>query len=546
MQERTRRTVGRGAGARAFALSFVLIAGPWLAAGAAEQAGGSSELYDLWIRHGRVCDGTGAAAVEADVLVRDGRIVRIAAVRDARAKQVIDATGKVVAPGFIDAHSHGDPLSDASFANFATQGVTSVVLGQDGVSPGYPEERTGRARYSLVRWMAAVDKAPLQTNVVALVGHGTLRSMAGVGIAPKPTQPQMEAMQKMLRDGLEAGAFGMSTGLEYVPGRYAGRDELIELADTVGRADGLVMSHMRSEDSDKVVDAIDELIAQSGRARVHVSHMKIVFAHEAQEGDRVLNLLESARERGVDITADVYPYLAGYGDLSLVYPPWAKTRAEWDKAVATNRARLEQYLRDRIELRGGAGAILFAQPPYTNVTLAQLAARSKLPPEKVVIDVIGFGGPSAAHFNMRQDVQDRFIAWQYASISTDGGPTLHHPRSWGTYPKILQEYVRDRKVLTMEQAIRKMSGLPAQIVGLRERGELRAGYYADIVVFSPDKVRSNATWDVPTRPASGIDVVILNGCVAAANGRMTSQRCGKLLRKPRVLKEQPTALARAN
>jgi N-acyl-D-amino-acid deacylase len=260
----------------------------------------------------------------------------------------------------------------------------------------------------------------------------------------------------------------------------------------------------------------------------------------------VLRLLESARDRGVGITADVYPYLAGYGDLSLVYPPWAKTRADWDRAVATNRAGLEQYLRDRIALRGGAGAILFAQAPYTNMTLAQLAERSKLPPEKVVIDVIGFGGPSAAHFNMRQDVQDRFITWQYSSISTDGGPTLHHPRSWGTYPKILQEYVRERKLLTMEQAIRKMSGLPAEIVGLRGRGELRAGYAADIVVFSPDTVRSKATWDEPAQPASGIDVVIVNGCVAAENGRMTSQRCGKLLRKPHAASEQPTALAQAN
>jgi N-acyl-D-amino-acid deacylase len=500
--------------------------------------------YDLWIRNGRVCDGTGAAPVEADVLVRDERIVRIGSVSGVTAKRVIDATDKVVAPGFIDAHSHGDPLSDASFANFATQGVTSVVLGQDGSSPGYPDDRAGKARYSLVRWMAAVDKAQLQTNVVTLVGHGTLRSMAGVGTAAQPTSPQMDAMQKMLRDGLDAGAFGMSSGLEYVPGRYAHRDELIALADTVGRAGGVVMSHMRSEDSDKVLDALDELIAQSGRARVHVSHLKVVFAHEAQEGDRVLQLLESARQRGVAVTADVYPYLAGYGDLSLVYPPWAKTRAEWEQAVATNRAGLEAYLRERIELRGGAKAILFAQAPYTNMTLAQLAERSKLPPEKVVIDVIGFGGPSAAHFNMRQDVQDRFVAWQHASISTDGGPTLHHPRSWGTYPKILQEYVRDRQVLTLERAIRKMSGLPADIVGLQARGELKPGYYADIVIFSPATVRSNATWEKPAQPASGIDVVIVNGCVTAENGRMTPQHCGRLLRKPHAASDQPTALVR--
>ena len=505
----------------------------------------NAEAYDLWIRGGRLYDGSGAAPVQADVLVRDGRIVRIGATAKVRARQVIDATGKVVAPGFIDAHSHGDPLSDNSFANFVTQGVTSVVLGQDGSTPGYPDDEPGAADYSLVKWMAAVEKSELQANIVTLVGHGTLRSMTGVGVSPQATLQQMEAMQKILRDDLDAGAFGMSTGLEYVPGRYAQGGELIALADTVGRSGGLVMSHLRSEDSDKVIEALEELIAQSGKARVHVSHLKIVFAHEVQEGERVLALLDAARQRGVAITADVYPYLAGYGSLALVYPPWAKTREEWNAALATDRPKLEAWLRDRIELRGGAQAILFAQAPYTNVTLAQLSAQTKLPPETVVIDVIGFGGPSAAHFNMRQDVQDRFIAWEHASISTDGGPTLHHPRSWGTYPKVLQEYVRERKVLTMERAIHKMTALPASIVGLPQRGELREGYYADIVVFSPDTVRSNATWDEPEQAASGIDAVIVNGCVQMENGRMTSRHCGRLLRKARAAPTRSTALVHA-
>jgi N-acyl-D-amino-acid deacylase len=488
-----------------FALTWIAHPGVILAAEA------NAQTYDLWIRGGRVHDGSGAAPVQADVLVRDGRIVRIGALSKVRAKQVIDATGKVVAPGFIDAHSHGDPLSDPSFANFVTQGVTSVVLGQDGSTPNYPDEESGAADYSLVRWMAAVEKADLQANIVTLVGHGTLRSMTGVGVSPQATPQQMEAMQKILRDDLDAGAFGMSTGLEYVPGRYAGGAELI---------------------------------AQSSKARVHVSHLKIVFAHEVQEGERVLALLDAARQRGVAITADVYPYLAGYGSLALVYPPWAKTREEWSAALATDRPKLEAYLRDRIELRGGAQAILFAGAPYTNVTLAQLAAQTKLRPEAVVIDVIGFGGPSAAHFNMRPDVQDRFIAWEHAAISTDGGPMLQHPRSWGTYPKVLQEYVRERRVLTMEQAIHKMTALPAGILGLPQRGELREGYYADIVVFSPDAVRSNATWDEPEQAASGIDAVIVNGCVQMENGRMTARHCGRLLRKARAASKERTALAR--
>jgi N-acyl-D-amino-acid deacylase len=432
----------------------------------------TAEPYDLRIKGGLVHVGDGSAPIQADVLIRGDQIVRIGAVASVEAKRVIDASGRIVAPGFIDVHSHGDPLEDRSFENFALQGVTSVVLGQDGSTPGHEyesEEGAQSVRPSLAQWMGDVAKAELQTNIATLVGHGTLRLQAGVGVAVEPTAAQMATMQELLRDGLNAGAFGMSSGLEYVPGRYAQRNELVVLADVVGRSNGVVMSHLRSEDSDKVIDALDELLAQSRKARVHVSHLKIVFAKSAAEGDRVLSLLDAARKRGVAVTADVYPWLAGYGDLSLVYPAWAKTRAEWDSAIATNRPKLTAYLRERIALRGGPETILLAEPPYTNRTLAQLAEELQRPAEAVVIDVLGFGGPSAAHFNMREDVQDRFIAWEHAAISTDGGPTLHHPRSWGTYPKLLQEFVRERKIIDMQQAVRKMTSLPAAIVGLPGR-----------------------------------------------------------------------------
>ncbi|MGH8176642.1 MAG: N-acyl-D-amino-acid deacylase family protein [Steroidobacter sp.] len=504
---------------------------------AATAADEPSEPYDLWIKGGLIHDGGGGAPVAGDVLVRGDQIVRVGPTAGVEARRVIDAAGRIVAPGFIDTHSHGDPLTDKSFENFALQGVTSVVLGQDGGTPGYSSEdgdsenAPSSGRRSLAEWMTAVEKARLQTNIATLVGHGTLRLQAGVGVSAEPTDAQMEAMQTILREGLAAGAFGMSSGLEYVPGRYAQRSELVALADTVGRGDGVIMSHMRSEDSDKVVEALDELLAQSRASRVHVSHLKIVFAASAREGDRVLALLDAARKRGVIVTADAYPYLAGYGDLSLVYPPWAKTREEWNKAVATDRPRLEAYLRERIALRGGAEAILLAEPPYTNQTLAQVAAQLQRPVEAVVIDVMGFGGPSAAHFNMREDVQDGFIAWEHASICTDGGPSLHHPRSWGTYPKVLQEIVRERKVITMEHAIRKMSGLPATIVPLAKRGRIKAGYYADLVIFSPETVRSTATWEKPAQAPIGIDHVIVNGCVQVENSRMTSNDCGRLLRK---------------
>lgn len=504
---------------------------------AVEQGLTANPDYDLWIKGGLVYDGSGAAPRKADVLVKGDRIVHVGAVTKAAAARVIEATGKSVAPGFIDTHAHGDPLEDASFESFVRQGVTAVVLGQDGRTPGYAsehgtdEDAPPLGRKTLAQWMQAVEAVGSQTNIAAVVGHGTLRWQAGVGVEAEPTSEQLRKMQSILREGLQAGAYGMSSGLEYVPGRYAHREELVALAETVGAAGGVVMSHMRSEDSDSIADALNELVAQGRHSRVHASHLKIVFAQSAEEGDRVIDLLDAARARGVQITADVYPYLAGYGDLSLLYPPWAKTREEWNRVMSTDRARLETYLRDRIAKRGGAEAILLADPPYANQTLQALARQRKLPPEKVVIDVLGFGGPNAAHFIMRADVQDRLIAWDHAAISTDGGPWVRHPRSWGTYPKVLQEHVRERKLMTLSQAIRKMSSLPAEIVGLPRRGRVEAGYFADIVLFDPNTVRSNATWAEPAQAPSGIDHVIVNGCVQVENARLSAQHCGKVLRK---------------
>lgn len=516
---------------------------PWLAlvplmcTATVYAAEGASKQYDLWIKGGLVADGSGSVPVRADVLTKDDRIVYVGAPKASQAQEIIDATGKVVAPGFIDTHAHGDPLEDGSFENFVLQGVTSVVLGQDGRTPGYASERGtdeqappgGRKR--LDQWLSALSNASLQTNVASLVGHGTLRWQAGVGVDSPGTPDQLEQMRAILRQDLDAGAYGMSSGLEYVPGRFAQVEELTALAEIVGRAGGVVMSHMRSEDEDKIGVAIDELIAQGASARVQVSHLKIVFARSPRDSDRVLAQLDGARARGVAITADVYPYLAGYGDLSLIYPPWAKTREAWNQALTADRPKLEAYLRERIAQRGGADAILLADAPYANKTLGKLAAEMRLPPEKLVIDVMGFGGPNAAHFIMRADVQDRLICWPHAAISTDGGPWVRHPRSWGTYPKVLQEHVRERGLMTLEQAVYKMSALPAEVVRLEGRGRIGVGDHADMVIFDPKTIRSRATWDHPDRPPEGIDQVIVNGCVQVAGGRLTANHCGRVLRR---------------
>ena len=281
--------------------------------------------YDLWIRNGTIVDGSGHERFAGDVLINGDTIERVGTVaeRGISARRTIDASGKVVAPGFIDTHAHGDPSVNPSFANFLAQGVTTVVLGQDGNTAGFEGDRhlpdiatwrtalaspTSSAQVAtLAQWMQLIEQRGTQVNVATLSGHGSLREIAGVGNAPQPSPEQMSMMKEVLRGDLAAGAFGLSLGLEYIPGRYSGADELMQLGATVGEHDAVVMSHMRSEDDERIASAIDELLAMGAQARVHVSHIKIVFGQRAEQAQAVLAQLQRARERGVKVTADVYP-----------------------------------------------------------------------------------------------------------------------------------------------------------------------------------------------------------------------------------------------
>jgi N-acyl-D-amino-acid deacylase len=516
--------------------------------------GGCAQIADLAIVGGTVVDGMGAAPRRADVLIRGDTIeyVGTAAGQRVNARTTIDARGKYVSPGFIDTHAHGDPLTER-FHNFLLQGVTTVVLGQDGASPqdrddGYGKRvaldmwrranagasDTGAGGVTLAQWMRSLDEHGADVNIAPLSGHGTNRTLAGVGTTPTPTEAGKQAMEEILRADLAGGAFGVSTGLEYVPGRYCGTGELVALARIVGEAGGVVMSHMRSEDDDKIAAAIDELLAQGEFARVNVSHLKIVFCKQAGQAQAVLEQMGRARRDCRRISADVYPYIAGYADLTLVYPPWAKQRAEWDDAARERRAELEECLFARVMKRNGPEAILISSGPYIGKTLAQVADELKLPFVKLIIDTFGFGGPDAAHRVMSQEVQDAFIVSPDVAISTDGGPSVRHPRSWGTYPKVLQDYVAGGSGLSLEQAVRKMSGLPTATLGLTDRGVLKAGAKADHVVFDIPNVVSRPTWTDPYQAPAGIDAVIVNGAIAARDGRASEGRFGRVLRRPTV------------
>jgi N-acyl-D-amino-acid deacylase len=491
-------------------------------AGAREVPFDEREL-DLRIMDARIVDGTGAASVRGEVHVRDGRIVHVGPL-DGRAPpsslRVIDAMGRVAAPGFVEPHAHGDPFETPAFENFVAMGVTTITLGQDGSSPDVDD---------LAAWLARVEAQGLVPNLAMFVGHGTLRRRSGIGRADRPADEEIELLAELLDANLDV-AFGLSTGLEYTPGLYARDGEMEALARTVGARDRIIMSHVRNEDDPVLERSLEELIRQGAHARVHVAHIKSVYGRGAERGREILALLERARGEGVEITADVYPYTASYTGLSLLFPAWAKTREQFDAAMPERREELADHLRRRVEGRNGPGATLLASKPWTGRTLAEVAAELGKPFEEVLIDDLGPDGGSAAYFIMDDDLQTAFIADPSVAICSDGSPTGFHPRGHGTFARIIETYVRERGVLSLEEAVRKMTSLPAGILGLEDRGVLRPGVWADLILFDPDAVHETATWAEPLQLAEGFDLVVVNGAVVRERGALTGIRPGRVLR----------------
>ena len=480
---------------------------------------------DLLIENGKVIDGSGNAAFAADVAVVGDRIVLVGAANlsaDELASRVVrrvDASGKIVTPGFIVLHSHGDPLQTPAMGNFLAMGVTTISLGQDGSSPDV---------VPLSDWLIEVSANGIGTNLVMFVGHGTLRNQAGIG---RSAVPEPQAMQQML-DLLHASlpyTFGLSTGLEYNPGLNASTGELRALAKVVGQNDRMIMSHMRNEDDDQLENSIAELLQQGADARVHVSHIKSVYGSGSARAAEILAILSDARASGIDITADIYPYSASYTGIGIVFPVWAKTREQFDLARLERRDELAEYLRDRVNRRNGPEATLLGTEPYTGKTLADVAHTMELPFEDVLIDVIGPDGASGAYFVMNEELQTRLLADSRVGVGSDGSPTGFHPRGHGTFAKIIEKYVVQDRVFALSEAIRKMTSFPAQVLGISDRGILAENMIADLLIFEPRAVHARASYPDPLQPADGFDMVIVNGKIARENGRQTPARFGRVL-----------------
>lgn len=494
-----------------------------------------SITYDLHVKGGTIVDGSGSAPFAGDILVSGDKIVYVGQVTSSKIKSrtTINATDKVISPGFIDAHSHGDPLQKDNdlLRNFLRQGITTVVLGQDGTNPGYfPSGGPARDDGTFASWIKQVNIQGTGPNIATLVGHGTIRRLSGGGEKDKVTPEEQARMEQLLIDGMKAGAYGLNTGLEYVPGRYADREEMVGLAKVVGSNDGLISSHIRNEDDDLVQESIAELLEQGKYARVNASHIKIVYGKTRKQGDEVLKQIRDARAAGIQVTADVYPYLASFGDMSYLYPEWAKRAPEFKDAAINRREEFEEFLRAKIIRRNGAGAILISSGEYSGMTLAEIVAVTGKRPEEQIID-FGHNGPATAHFIMTKETQDAFITAPDVSISTDGSPTMRHPRSFGSFPKVIEEYVVRDKVLSLELAINKMTGQTAKIFGLKSRGLLKQGLAADILVMDIKNIKANTTWTNIFATPSGFDYVIVNGHLTETAAKSSKPTFGRILLK---------------
>lgn len=531
-------------------LKILLLAVPSLLAACAgappaDRAGPPSERWDLLIAGGTLLDGTGAEGVRADVAVRDDRVVRVSRTPlDAdRADRVIDASGLYVAPGFVDVHAHLDPILRLPGAeSHVRQGVTTALGGPDGSSP-----------WPIGAHLDSLDRVGIGMNVGTLVGHNTVRRRV-LGLEDRrPTSAELEEMRGLVARGMGEGAFGISTGLKYLPGAFADLDEVVALSRVAADSGGFYTSHMREEGLG-LLEAVAELLEIGRRADlpVVVTHHKVVGAPMWGSSRETLAMIDSARAAGTDARVDQYPYTATYTGISVLVPAWARAGGQ----EAFEDRLQDPALRDsimagivfNIENDRGAGDIDRVQlarvrwdPSLEGGTLADWARREGLDPTpetgaRLVVEAMRRGGASAIYHALEEEDVRRIMRHPQTMIASDGrltqpGEGHPHPRWYGTFPRVLGHYVRDEGVLGWAEAVRKMTSLPADLLGLEDRGVLREGAFADIVVFDPATVVDRATFQAPHQYPAGIPYVIVNGVVTVDGGEYRDLRPGRTLRR---------------
>lgn len=510
-----------------------------LAAGsiAAFQPAQPQAPFDVLIRNGRVMDGSGNPWTRADVGIRAGRIAAVGALAGATATTTIDAGDRLVTPGFIDVHSHAaEGLARPQLKQgrpLLAQGVTTIV--------GNPD---GGGSVDLEAQKVTLEKDGLGPNVALLIGHGAVRS-AVIGSANRaPTAEELERMRALVRRGMEQGAFGLSSGLFYVPGSYATTDEVIALAKAAGEYGGLYTSHVRDEANYDVgvVAAVREVIRIAEDARVVgiVTHMKALGPDTWGLSATLIRHIDEARARGVQVFADQYAYEASSTSLrAALLPGGIALPAAGDGA---QQETVEAIARANLRRRGGAASIQIAfyrpDPSLEGKTLAQIARARGTTPTRTALNMLAKGNASIVSFNMSEKDIAAIMRQPYTMTSSDGGLVLPtegrpHPRNNGAFARKLARYVRDRQTVSLESAIRSMTSLPALVFGMKDRGAIREGMIADLAIFDPAKIRDRATYTDPHQLAEGMSYVLVNGIVVIDNGAFTDARPGKVIGKAR-------------
>jgi len=522
---------------------------------------------DIAIKNGLVIDGTGNPWFRADIEIRGERIAKVGHASE-KAEQVINATGLTVAPGFIDMHSHSDIaiLKRPAPEQKIRQGVTTELLGQDGLSVAPVK---GQARKELPRYLSGisgeldrewpwstiseylneVERAGTLVNVATYVGHGTVR-MVVKGFDEDPvTGEELEVMKELVDQSMRDGAFGLSSGLVYTPGSYADTDELVALAEVAARHGGIYATHIRGE-SDTLEQSLEEALTIGRRAGlpVHISHHKAAGIKNWGKVRRTLATIDETRSQGLDVTCDQYPYTAGSTMLSVVIPPWAH-KGGWKKLLErlrdpASRERIKQDMQKGLPgwtsyyKQSGWEKIMVTfckkNKRFEGKTVEQIAELRRTDPFTATFDLLveEETAVSMVVFYLSEDDVKTVMRHPATMIGTDGLVLGNpHPRVYGTYPRVLGKYVRDERVLTLEDAVRKMTSLPAQRLGLQDRGLIRPGFFADIAILNPKTIIDKATYENPHQYPVGVEYVIVNGRVALEKGEVGDTLPGKVLRK---------------
>lgn len=500
---------------------------------------GQPAQFDLLIRNAHVFDGNGNPWILADVGIAGDRIQAVGTLATSAATRTIDAAGLALAPGFIDVHSHaGGGLATDALKHgqpVLAQGITTVIVNPDGGGPTNLEEQRGR-----------YARQGIGLNVAMMIGHGAVRQ-AVLGMSDRdPDSEQLARMVEMVRRGMRAGGFGLSSGLYYAPGSYSKTGEVVALARMAAQFNGVYSSHIRDESDYSIglIASVQEVITIAEEARLIgvVSHVKALGPASHGLSMAVIERIEAARQRGVQVYTDQYPYNAsGTGITGALIPRWAQVAgrdALLRRIRGDERKKILEEVRINIARRGGADTLVISRystdPSIEGRNLKELAEKAGKAPEELALDLLQKGDASLVSFNMSERDIELIMRQPWNMTSTDGdlvpmGQGKPHPRAYGAFPRKLRMYVKERGVVDLPFAIRSMTSLPAQVFAMKDRGQIRPGAFADVVVFDPAKVNDAATYENPHQLSEGMAYIIVNGVVVRDNGKFTNELPGRVL-----------------